>query len=88
MIFNLSHIIESLITEETDDLDDNDKFVPPNSTEGQLYKCHDKYVSIQQYYHYAHRGSLLRHLTFFEYPNIIQIVPIKTRKISRNTKDT
>ena len=52
------------MSEDMDDVDDNDKFIPPNSTAGQLFKCNDKYVSIQQFYHYAHRGSLLHHLTF------------------------
>ena len=73
---------------DDDQWDENDQYIPPNNTAGQLFKLNDSYVSLQQHYHYAYHGESLKFLCLKEYPNIIQVVSINTRKINQRNEHT
>ena len=69
--------------EDDEEHNDGDDESPANNTAGELFRVNGKYTSIQQHCHYAHRGDALKTLCFQEYVNIINVVPIKTKKISK-----
>ena len=56
---------------------------PPNNGAGELFKINGQYTAIQQFFHYAYRGTHLRHLNLYEYICSIQVVNIITKKIPR-----
>ena len=74
--------------DEEEDWDENDQYIPRNNTAGQLFKLNDTYVSLQQHYHYGYRGELLKYVCLKEYSNIIQVVPIRTKKTSQAKEST
>ena len=53
---------------------------PPNNGAGELFKINGQYTAIQQFFHYAYRGTHLRHLNLYEYICSIQVVNIITKK--------